>query len=354
MGLPPGWWPVALTSEITHHPKAFRLGNRDLALYRDLGGVVRAVDDSCPHRRLPLSMGRLTEDGHLQCGYHGWCFDGETGKCTKIPNLREDEKIPGAIRIDAFSTAENIADILGFGLRTSRLAPAVGSPTGDEPQEGGTTMFEASLLRGLVLVWTGDEAPPAIRETTSVGEGARVFAGGSEVRSPYERVAEAVLHNPGKTLGLGPLLGAGDELAEPEISDDGEMLSVRRERFRFDLPRIHSYDAPLKATVSTEVHMAASTGLAWIESPGTRVAVGLTPIGPYRTIVRWRGEATGVGHRIGSALSLLGSRTGRMTVSAQVQADAVEALPDAGVQRLRDLRARLAERVLTREPEEQP
>src|SRR5271170_8082184 len=93
-GLPESWWPVAHSDEVGNHPNAFRLGDQDLALYRDLGGAVRAVEDRCPHRRLPLSMGRLTEDGSIQCRYHGWSFDGVTGRCTAIPNLRQDERIP--------------------------------------------------------------------------------------------------------------------------------------------------------------------------------------------------------------------------------------------------------------------
>ncbi len=75
-------------------------------------------------------MGRITEDGYLQCPYHGWCFDGATGRCTAIPNLHEHETIPGRIKVAAFTTAENVADILGFGLRTPMLAPSVGLPTG--------------------------------------------------------------------------------------------------------------------------------------------------------------------------------------------------------------------------------
>ncbi|MCW3001033.1 MAG: rieske [2Fe-2S] domain protein [Conexibacter sp.] len=353
VGLPPGWWPIALKSEVAQHPQAFRLGSRDLAVYRDLQGVVRAVDDSCPHRRLPLSMGRITEDGHLQCAYHGWCFDGATGVCTKIPNLHEGEKIPGAIRINVFATAENLADVFGFGLRTNRLAPAVGPPTGDEPQDGGTTMFEASLADGLVLVWTGDDSPTGqVAPSSRTGGGSRTFSGRIEVRAPYDRVAEAILLNPGRALALGPLFGAGEELAAPEVVEDDGTVVVRRERLRFDLPRPHTFDPLVKSTALTEVRMVPGTGLAWLRSEEARAIVGLTPIGPYRTIVRWRGEADGAAYVAGRLLSAALSRTGRTTARAEFVADDVEGLPDAGLDRLRDLRARHSERVITPEPEE--
>ena len=40
--------------------------------------------DCCPHRLVPLSEGRITATGQLQCGYHGWNFN-SSGKCTAIP-----------------------------------------------------------------------------------------------------------------------------------------------------------------------------------------------------------------------------------------------------------------------------
>ena len=41
--------------------------------------------DRCPHRNVPLSLGRLRE-GLLECRYHGWRFD-RSGACQTIPGL---------------------------------------------------------------------------------------------------------------------------------------------------------------------------------------------------------------------------------------------------------------------------
>ncbi len=57
--------------------------NRPLVLYRQENGKPVALDDACPHRRLPLSAGRLNDD-IVQCRYHGVEF-GPTGACVKIP-----------------------------------------------------------------------------------------------------------------------------------------------------------------------------------------------------------------------------------------------------------------------------
>src|SRR5690606_5143177 len=48
-------------------------------------GEVVALEDACPHRKLPLSMGRLHDDT-IECGYHGLTFDC-SGACVRAPGL---------------------------------------------------------------------------------------------------------------------------------------------------------------------------------------------------------------------------------------------------------------------------
>lgn len=303
-GLAVGWWPVAHSDEIHQHPGAFRLGARKLAVYRDLTGVVRAVEDRCPHRRLPLSMGRLTEDGSIQCPYHGWSFDGATGRCTAIPNLNVDERIPNGIKVAAFSAAENIAEALGFGLRTSKLAPPVGAPTGDEP-DAAATMYDALLYGGMVFVWTGaepsaeraDGPSPTLTDSTAV-------TGTMEVRSPHASVAEALLWNPGSALGLGALLGAGDELCSPTVRCEDGVVTVQRERYAYDLPRASTFEPLSKRVVNTTISTVANTGFTRVDVTGGRwapqcqVFIGLTPIDTHRTVVRWRMAVLGPRRRL--------------------------------------------------------
>jgi phenylpropionate dioxygenase-like ring-hydroxylating dioxygenase large terminal subunit len=57
-----------------------------LVLYRDREGTAHALVDRCPHRNVPLSLGRVHADGTLECGYHGWRFDG-AGRCHAVPAL---------------------------------------------------------------------------------------------------------------------------------------------------------------------------------------------------------------------------------------------------------------------------
>jgi phenylpropionate dioxygenase-like ring-hydroxylating dioxygenase large terminal subunit len=59
-----------------------------VVLFRDGTGAAQALLDRCPHRNAPLSMGRVQKNGLLECGYHGWRFDGG-GHCVGVPGLEQ-------------------------------------------------------------------------------------------------------------------------------------------------------------------------------------------------------------------------------------------------------------------------
>ena len=63
-----------------------------LVIGRDKDGHAFAMRDACPHRGMPLSCGWF--DGqNLECSYHGWKFDPQTGQCREIPSLTSDSKL---------------------------------------------------------------------------------------------------------------------------------------------------------------------------------------------------------------------------------------------------------------------
>jgi nitrite reductase/ring-hydroxylating ferredoxin subunit len=96
---------VALSEQVAGgKPLAVVCDGQQLALFRNAEGHAFALEDRCPHRRVLLSPG-VVKPGGLQCPYHGWTFDGASGKCTDIPNLRRDEKIPPAA-VRAYPVAE--------------------------------------------------------------------------------------------------------------------------------------------------------------------------------------------------------------------------------------------------------
>ncbi|RQH04944.1 Rieske 2Fe-2S domain-containing protein [Paraburkholderia dinghuensis] len=100
------WWAAALSESVdASRPLAVVCNGEALVLFRDASGAACALEDRCPHRRVPLSLGKVTQKG-LQCGYHGWTFDGKTGACTAIPNLRADERVPPRYGARSYRVAE--------------------------------------------------------------------------------------------------------------------------------------------------------------------------------------------------------------------------------------------------------
>lgn len=85
------WYPVSLVEDLDPGlPTPYQLLNRDLVVWFDQSSKNWvAFDDKCPHRLAPLSEGRLDENGHLQCSYHGWSFDG-FGSCSRIPQASSE------------------------------------------------------------------------------------------------------------------------------------------------------------------------------------------------------------------------------------------------------------------------
>jgi len=72
-----------------------------LALARGEAGRVFAMEDRCPHRAAPLSLGKC-EGGGLRCWYHGVRFAAD-GTCVEIPG---QDVIPPALRVRTFPVVE--------------------------------------------------------------------------------------------------------------------------------------------------------------------------------------------------------------------------------------------------------
>lgn len=84
------WYPVFYTEDLDKaKPAKFTLLERDLVIWWDRHTKAwKAFEDRCPHRLVPLSEGRIAEDGLLECPYHGWAFKGD-GSCDRIPQQPE-------------------------------------------------------------------------------------------------------------------------------------------------------------------------------------------------------------------------------------------------------------------------
>ena len=81
-------WYVAARSEEdgSEKPLGRKVCNQALAFFRNSAGAVSAVEDFCPHRGAPLSLGSVQGDT-LVCGYHGLAMGGD-GKTVSMPCQR--------------------------------------------------------------------------------------------------------------------------------------------------------------------------------------------------------------------------------------------------------------------------
>ncbi|GLW05720.1 vanillate monooxygenase [Microtetraspora sp. NBRC 13810] len=85
-----GWYMGAWADEVGRKLMQRWIAGRPVCFYRLLDGTVNAIEDRCPHRRFPLSLGRLDGDV-IECNYHGYRIDG-TGGCVGVAEQSDRPK----------------------------------------------------------------------------------------------------------------------------------------------------------------------------------------------------------------------------------------------------------------------
>lgn len=77
------WYVAAWSRDVGRDLLAVTILGEEIVIYRREDGSPVALENACPHRKLPLSQGTLRGDT-VECGYHGLTFDG-TGACVAAP-----------------------------------------------------------------------------------------------------------------------------------------------------------------------------------------------------------------------------------------------------------------------------
>ncbi len=80
------WYVACSAEEIDVKPLGRTICNQNMVFYRAVEGQVAGLEDYCPHRGTPLSLGTVRE-GTLVCGYHGLEM-GCDGKTIAMPGQR--------------------------------------------------------------------------------------------------------------------------------------------------------------------------------------------------------------------------------------------------------------------------
>lgn len=140
------WYPVAFESVTDKTlPTRIELFGEPIALWYDTSSSAwRAMSDACPHRLAPLSEGRVDENGEIECPYHGWTFKGESGACTKIPQLDADvtDEVKATVLAGCGGTAYAVAEKQGLLWMWGTPLPTSG-PEMEMPDEDLIPICEA-------------------------------------------------------------------------------------------------------------------------------------------------------------------------------------------------------------------
>lgn len=94
------WYPVGTLSSFEkraslREPIEVTLLGESLVVWAEPGKtqtVWSCSKNLCPHRLAPMSEGRVRDDGRIECSYHGWQFEKESGVCTRIPQASPEEE----------------------------------------------------------------------------------------------------------------------------------------------------------------------------------------------------------------------------------------------------------------------
>lgn len=96
------WYVAAWSDELAGDGLISRfVAELPIAFYRKADGSIAAMLDQCPHRYLPLSMGRREGDD-IRCMYHGIRFS-SGGKCLEVPG---QNFAPASMAVRRFATVE--------------------------------------------------------------------------------------------------------------------------------------------------------------------------------------------------------------------------------------------------------
>lgn len=141
------WYPLTWSCNVSRSLSSHRLLGSDIVVYRKEDGAPVALDDMCPHRFAPLSLGKLKDDA-IECIYHGMTF-GPGGACIRIPG---QSVIPANARVPSYTLHEKMGLIWIWPGDADRADPSLifdlpqyGKP-GWHHSEGDALRFNANYL----------------------------------------------------------------------------------------------------------------------------------------------------------------------------------------------------------------
>jgi vanillate O-demethylase monooxygenase subunit len=186
------WYVAALSTEVEGQGMLSRkILGQSVLVYRKLDGSPVAIRDRCPHRFVPLSMGKRDGDD-VVCPYHALRFS-PSGQC--VHNPHGDGLIPKAAKVQSYPLVER---------------------------------------DGFIWLWAGDEAlaDPSLIPDYSLLSGGHANSKGyayMHMQANYEIVVDNIMDLSHVDHVHGPLLNTAGHLSaqQPKVVEEGRSITVR-------------------------------------------------------------------------------------------------------------------------------
>jgi vanillate O-demethylase monooxygenase subunit len=203
------WYVVTVASELKDGALMHRtILNEPILFYRKEDGGIAAITDRCPHRSVPLSMGKLLAGDRVQCIYHGLEF-GADGKCALNPH--GSGKVSDALNLKSYSVVEK---------------------------------------HTLIWIWMGDKPadPDKIPDYSCLDDRPELHVtrpGYLKVNARYELIIDNLLDLSHISFTHAGILGNADTAeAEPVVEQDGDVITVTRNSRDAETPGILQMMSP--------------------------------------------------------------------------------------------------------------
>ena len=147
VGLKDLWYPLCPSHFVKESPISLRRLGYKIAVWRDASGTVHALEDHCPHRGAPLSLGVILGD-RIACPYHGVEVR-EDGTVVRVPGS-PGCKLEGSRATRRFHTEERNGAIFIYNATD----PALDAPPPLQLPEQLSSPEWSSFL--CYVEWKGD------------------------------------------------------------------------------------------------------------------------------------------------------------------------------------------------------
>lgn len=137
------WYVAGRSEDFGRDLRPMTLLGEAMVFFRRQDGSVAALEDACPHRKLPLSKGALKGDT-VVCGYHGLTFDG-SGRCVAAPT--QEHMIPKRARVASWPVIERYGFVWVWPGDPGLADPSalIDIPHFDDPSWGRTARGALSI-----------------------------------------------------------------------------------------------------------------------------------------------------------------------------------------------------------------